>query len=186
VLLPVPDRGETRFFEDITSRFTSLERSARAELRAEDFGGHPGVERRLDLRYAGQSYELTVPFKPGFREAFRREHQRAFGYAQVGRPLEIVNLRLRLAIRTPRPRTATLIRPVVRRKPRHGAVLRRKPVWFETGKQDTAIYDRGKLEPGDEFDGPAVVVEYSSTTVVPPCFRCGVDREGNMILRRWR
>jgi N-methylhydantoinase A len=186
LLLPVPDRAEAKFMEKIRRRYTVLEWAARAELRADGFKGRPDVERRLDLRYAGQSYEITVDFKPGFREAFQREHERAYGHAQADRPLEIVSLRLRLVIKTPKPQGRRPVRTQVWRKPQRGALLRRKPVWFETGQSDTAFYDRTKLEPGDEFQGPAVVVEYSSTTVVPPDFCCRVDHGSNLILTRWR
>jgi N-methylhydantoinase A len=184
VLLPVPARGEARFLKEIKSRFAVLKHSARAEFRAEGFQGEPQMEHGLDLRYVGQSYELTVPFKPGFRAAFPREHERAYGHAQADRPLEIVSLRLRLVIKTPKPESARPVRRAVVRKPRPVALLRRKPVWFDGKQLDTAIYERTRLDPGTEFHGPAVVVEYSSTTVVPPDYHCRVDREGNLMLRK--
>jgi len=163
-----------------------LERAARAELRAEGFEGKPQVERNLDLRYVGQSYELIVPFKSDFREAFQRKHERAYGHAQADRPLEIVSLRLRLVLKTPKPRSTAPVRRPAPRRPRAAALLRRKPVWFNGEQFDTAIYERSRLDPGKEFRGPGVVVEYSSTTVVPPDFSCKVDREGNLILKGWR
>ncbi len=186
VLLPVPARSEVPFLQEIGARFTALENSARAELRAEGFEGKPLLERSLDLRYVGQSYELTVPFKPSFREAFQREHERAYGHAQPDRPLEIVSLRLRLAFKTPNPCGERTFVSQAPRKPQRPALLRRKPVWFDGKQFDTAIYERARLDPGAEFRGPGVVVEYSSTTVVPPDFSCKVDREGNLILKRWR
>ena len=184
VLLRVPDREEASFLREIRRRYTAMEDAARAELRGEGFDGHTDVERWFDMRYAGQSYELTVPFNPGFREAFQREHERAYGHAQTSRPLEIVNLRLRLLIKTPKPPGLRGARPPARRTPRPGAILRRRSVWFEASPWDTAIYDRAKLDRGSEFQGPAVVVEYSSTTIVPPDFHCHVDHENNLILTR--
>jgi len=184
VLWPVPDRPQGHFLEKVRSRFAALERDARVELRAEGFGGEPLLDHRLDLRYVGQSYELTVPFKSGFREAFQREHERAYGHAQADRPLEIVSLRLRLVIKTPKPHSRRSVRRLAPRKPLSGALVRRKPVWFETEQSDSAVYERVKLNPGTEFHGPAIVVEYSSTTVVPPDFFCRVDYEGNLILTR--
>jgi N-methylhydantoinase A len=183
VLLRVPSRAEPTFMGEIRRQFAALEHSAQQELQADGFKGRAGVERRLDMRYAGQSYELTVPLKPDFREAFQREHERAYGYAQPDRSLEIVNLRLRLTIGTPKPPTHP-VRRQARRKPHPAAVLGHRPVWFEAGHSDTAIYDRSKLDPGDEFPGPVVVVEYSSTTIVPPDFGCHVDHERNLILTR--
>lgn len=184
ILLPVPDGTEPKFMGKLRRRYAVLERAARAELRADGFKGRPDIERRLDLRYAGQSYELTVDFKPDFREAFEREHERAYGHAQADRPVEVVSLRLRPLIRTPKPTSQRPVRTPALRKPQPGALLRRKPVWFEAGQSNTALYDRTKLEPGDEFRGPAIVVEYSSTTVVPPDFRCRVDHDRNLILTR--
>lgn len=186
VLLPVPERAQANFMEQIRRRFSALERAARSELRAEGFEGSPAAERRLDLRYAGQSYELTVPFSAQFRREFEREHERAYGHSQPGRALEIVSLRLRLVIKTPKPRGERAVRRGVKRRPQPGALLRRKPVSFDAGLMDTAIYDRARLPPGAEFQGPAIVVEYSSTTVVPPDYRCRVDDLGDLILKRRR
>ena len=184
VLLPAPGREKAEFLGQLEGRFARLERLALAGLRAEGFAGRPEIERRLDLRYAGQSYELTVPFTPGFRGAFEREHERAYGHAQPGKPLEIVSLRVRLVIKTPKPPALRAARPVRAHKPARRALLRRKPVCFEAGLVDAPVYDRARLEPGAAFPGPAVVAEYSSTTVVPPDFRCRVDAGENLILTR--
>ena len=175
-----------RFMNDIGQRFARLERSARAEFRQEGFEGKIVVGRTLELRYAGQSYELTVPFGPAFRDAFHREHERAYGHSQPDRAIEIVNLRVRLAIRTPKPGIALATPQSGSRQPARASVLNRKPVWFGKEVMDTAFYDRSQLEPGVEFEGPAVVLEYSATTVVPPDFRGRVDGEGNLVLETQR
>lgn len=162
--------------------FTSLRRSALAELRSEGFDATQArVSRSLDVRYQGQSYELSVPFTANFHRSFHQEHAKAYGYAYPERPLEIVNLRLRLVIPTPKSGT----RP---RKPRRAnqvqqALIKMKPVWFEGKFRPSAIYDRQRLAPGPELAGPAVIVEYSATTVVPPDFTCRVDKFLNLVLR---
>ncbi len=189
VLLPVPDGGRhssqhsTVFWSDLEKRFAILERTSRTELQHEGFSPEQAhKERRLDLRYAGQSYELTVPFRKGFRRLFHREHERAYGYAHAGRALEIVNLRSRLALKMPKPR----LHPAAR-KARHRAqavVLKTKPVWFDGKPLRTPIYEREYLPPGTRLVGPLVVVEYSSTTVVPPDFECCVDEYLNLVLER--
>src|SRR6185369_17937520 len=74
--------------------FGGLERTARRDMRAEDVR-HPTLERTLDVRYAGQSYELSVPFVPGWIAAFHRRHAARFGHADARRPVEVVTLRLR-------------------------------------------------------------------------------------------
>jgi N-methylhydantoinase A len=184
VLLPVPGSASSNFIREIERRFLQLERAAVHELRAEGFATKPEIERRLDLRYAGQSYELTVPFSPGYREAFHRGHERAYGQAQPEKPMEIVSLRARLVIKTPKPTAQRAPRRKAPRKPARAALLRSQDVWFEAGARATRVYDRERLLPGDEFRGPAIVMEYSSTTVAPPGFLCRIDGERNLILVR--
>jgi N-methylhydantoinase A len=187
LLLPVPDGGRRSsrrsadFWHDLENRFAILERASRADLQHEGFSAELAhTEKRLDLRYTGQSYELSVPFRTGFRELFHREHEKAYGHAHPGRPLEIVNLRLRLAIRTPKPQLRA--RRTGNPDPAR-ARMKTKPVWFGGRFHSTPLYDREQLEPGTRFVGPAVIVEYSSTTVVPPDFSCEVDKCLNLILR---
>jgi N-methylhydantoinase A len=187
VLLAVP-AGEggcspaaRKLFRELDRRFARLERVARAELRREGFDSQRArAERQLDLRYAGQSYELSIPFAAEFRESFHREHEKAYGYAHPSRPLEIVNLRLRLVVPTAKPcirlqRAATSCTA-------HGALVKRKPVWFGQRPSVTPVYDRERLPPGARLAGPAVIVEYSSTTVIPPDFACRVDEYLNLVL----
>jgi N-methylhydantoinase A len=187
VLVPVPAAEATgsEFLRRIEARFSGLERAARDELRGEGFAGPIEAARSLDLRYLGQSYELTVPFTAGFRDAFRKEHERAYGHARLERPLEIVSLRVRLTIRTARPAgPAGKARRPAARKHAPPMALSIRPAGFEKGLVPTRFYDREQLQPGTRFQGPAVVLEYSSTTVVPPDYACRVDDGGNLILSR--
>ena len=63
-------------------------------------------------------------------------------------------------------------------------MIKRKAVWFEGGLRTTPVYSRDRLSPGVRFRGPAVVVEYSATTIVPPDYECAVDRYLNLVLTR--
>ena len=190
VLLPVPEEGRhssqrlAEFWHDLGKRFAILERVSRAELQHEGFPAELArAERRLDLRYAGQSYELSVPLKTDFCQLFHQEHERAYGYAHAGRTMEIVNLRSRLVLRMPKPR----LRPSAR-KAQHltqAALLKTKAVWFGGKPLQTPIYDRAYLQPAARVRGPAVIVEYSSTTVVPPDFECHVDEYLNLVLNAY-
>ena len=187
VLLRVPVTAgaraglEEEFRGDLVRRFRILEQKGRAELRKDRVPrGRLLIERRLDLRYAGQSYEIGVPFTARFAELFHREHARAYGYKDTNRPVEIVNLRLRLIVTTPKP-------PLRRVKTSAStdanvAVVKQKPVWFDGRRRETKFYDRTKLIAGAGIGGPAVVVEYSSTTLVPPDFQCRVDHFLNLVL----
>ena len=137
--------------------------------------------RFLDLRYRGQAYELSVPFTPDFPARFHREHEQVYGYAHKGRGLEIVNLRVRLTAPTPKPPKSPAASNSTRKL--SDAVAGVNPVWFDSRPWETPFYDREKLEAGMRFQGPAIIVEYSSTTVVPPDFVCEVDGQKNLVLR---
>ncbi|HEV2491590.1 MAG TPA: hydantoinase/oxoprolinase family protein [Terriglobia bacterium] len=198
VLLSVPDAPASErsrrvdaaraFARDLDQRFTKLERKARQELAREQLAsgsaGRAIAERRLDVRYAGQSYELEVAFSPDFRDQFHREHERAYGHSRPGRPLEVVSLRLRLIVATAKPVQASAKRRRGRPLSREvrAAIVKRKPVWF--GKQSfaTPLYERERLPVGAEVAGPAIIAEYSSTTVVPPGWACRADEYGNLVL----
>jgi N-methylhydantoinase A len=186
VLMPVPAGKASEFhdlFGSLEQRFARLDRVARSELRREGFAAERArAERRLDLRYQGQSYELSVPFTKSFRENLHCEHEKAYGYAHPGRPLEIVNLRLRVVIATPKPRLRIRKPPTTRDAPE--ALVKTRPVWFGSKAHSTPIYARERLSPRARLRGPAVIVEYSSTTVVPPDFACEVDEHLNLILKR--
>ncbi len=186
VLLHVPANNNSALrplVANLKQRFVGLGRLARSELRNEGFEVERATAAQsLNLRYQGQSYELSVPFTAGFRQAFERAHEKAYGYAHPGRELEIVNLRLRLVIPTPKPRLrAQKSRPG---RDARGALEKTKPVWFGPEAHPTGIYARERLGPGARLVGPAVITEYSSTTVVPPDFACEVDEHLNLILKR--
>jgi N-methylhydantoinase A len=186
VLLPVPTGGQLTILEllyEIDHRFARLQLMALSELRREGFDADRArPSHRLDVRYQGQSYELSVPFTAGFRQAFHREHAKAYGYAYPERPLEIVNLRLRLVISTPKSRSRKLKSGPAHRA--QTALLNTKPVWFGSKPHPTGIYERQRLASGAALRGPAVIVEYSATTVVPPDFACKVDEHLNLVLEK--
>jgi N-methylhydantoinase A len=186
VLLPVPTGGQAPIrglLHQLDRRFDRLHRLALSELRREGFNAdHARASRRLDLRYQGQSYELSVPFTTGFRVDFHREHAKAYGYAYSDRPLEIVNLRLRLVIPTPKSRWRP--RKTGPARQAQEALIKTKPVWFGSKPHSTGIYERQRLASGARLRGPAVIAEYSATTVVSPDFACEVDEHMNLVLRR--
>ncbi|MBI4164318.1 MAG: hydantoinase/oxoprolinase family protein [Acidobacteria bacterium] len=176
-------RGFQSLLRALESDLGRLEAAARKQLRSEQSNaGRTAVSRFLDLRYRGQAYELTVPFAPDFLARFHREHEKTYGYAHRGRAVEIVNLRLRLTMPTPKPSVRRLGSGV--RRKLSEAIAGIKPVWFESRLWETPTYSRVKLSAGMRFQGPAIIGEYSSTTVLPPDFVCEVDKQGNLILQR--
>ncbi len=137
------------------------------------------VERLLDLRYEGQSYELTVPFGPDLRQAFDEAHRRAYGYADPQAPVEVVNLRVWVVGQVPKP-------PIPRAPegdPDPGeALLGRRAVAFPHGAVDVPVYDGAALRPGHRLTGPALVIRSDTTILLGPGDRARVDGWGNLIL----
>ena len=162
--------------EEVDATFARLEETGRAELEAEGIGGD-AVEflRQVDLRYVGQSFELTIPAGDGLLERFHDEHERTYGFAAPGEPVEAVSLRLTSVGRIEKPPPRRLEAGGVP-EPKE-----RRPVYFaEAGDYvDCPIYDRYSLGAGAALAGPAVVEEFDSTTVVHPGFALlrGRDRE---------
>ena len=157
--------------------FAALARAARTRLR-EDGLRRARIERGLDVRYAGQSYEITVPYQAGWRRAFRHAHERLYGHADPARVVEVVTLRLRVrGGAEPLPRERRGRRP----EPRPARTRR---VIFADGARRAQVLDRDALSPGDRVRGPAVVCEYSATTLVPPGWDLAVDRLRGLVLAR--
>src|SRR5207249_792900 len=155
--------------------FRALVRAAARDLERE--GVRPAtVERLLEVRYAGQAYEVSVPYRAGWERAFHRAHARLFGHADPRRPVEVVTLRARArggGARLPTERPPRAGRP---------APLAMRPVAFAEGARRAAVHRRDDLGPGRRLRGPAVICEYSATTLVPPGWRVFVDRLGGLLL----
>lgn len=133
---------------------------------------------KLDLRYRGQSYTLTVPWeqKGGCAAgigAFHLAHQERYGH-HLDLPVELVNLRMQL--KGPQPQVPLM--------PRKGGVMA-EPVDFTSLygiEQAVPVWSRDALVPGQEFEGPALITEQVSTTWLAPGWRCQVDPYGNLVL----
>jgi N-methylhydantoinase A len=160
--------------------FAELHRLGASEMKAEGF--KPRDVRTVDsvdLRYRGQSYELTIPFTSKFVADFHKTHERRYGYANPDKKVEIVNARTTLLGRVEKPQLQKS--PRSRQKP---VPLQFNSVWIAGKKIRTAIYDRDSLAYGHEIKGPAIIGEYSSTTLVPPGLVCRVDPFLNLVLER--
>ncbi len=158
----------------------------------------------MDMRYAGQSFEITVPVRrvPGRSLAahlpagqqgqilaytvdtlaarFHRLHRRRYGHASPGEPIEIVNLRVKAIGRTDKP----VFHPEPEQGPDVGAALLRVASVIFAGEQalPTPIYERTRLQPGNRLAGPAVVVQMDATTVIPPGWHAKVDGYHNLVV----
>ena len=187
------DEGPEYDLARITAVYAGLEAQALTWLRSEQV---PAEAQRLiyaaDLRYAHQSFELTCPMPAGqltqalvqdLVRAFHREHRRLYSYDLPNAPVELVNLRV----------TALGVLPKLMAQEsatsasdRDHAVPELRSVYFEQfgGFAETPCYVRQRLAPGITFDGPAIVDQDDTTTVVYPNFCAKVDAVGNLILQR--
>ena len=165
---------------ELDREFRKLEALARKELLAERWVGRPIFERSLDLRYWGQGYELNVPATGDATAHFHQEHQRRYGYHHPGKAIELVTVRLRARVKAQRldiTRDKAIVRSSGRAKP-----VERAKVVFQGKAVLTPVYERGDLIPDQSLRGPAVVTEYSATTVIPPGKKFWVDRAENLLI----
>ena len=142
-----------------------------------DFKAVP--QRSVDVRYAGQGYELRVPYTADFVIQFHAMHKRKYGYADVERNVEVVNVRLRMieaGEQLKSPRTTSKAGDAT------SALIREDCIFCDGAWRDSKVYNRAKLTAGDKFQGPAVVVEYSATTYLPPDCAATVDDLLNLVI----
>ena len=174
-------RLETWDAKVVEERFSALEAQCLRPLLDE---GH-AVERivllrSLDLRYVGQNYELEIGFVPGgpgaLRAAFEKRHRQLYGYA-TGENVECVNLRV-----TARAAEEPLPMPAPPSGTSAAATGSHRAYFPETGAVEMLRYDRASLPPGHLVEGPAMVEDDWSTTIVYPGMRCVADRLGNLVI----
>ncbi len=165
----------------LADQFAELERQGAEEFTAESLAGVP--QRTLDLRYRRQGYELNVDYDPQAPqrsiEAFHRLHLQRYGFCDVERPVEIVNLRLRMIAAGERyePPRRELVGG-----DGGAACYAEREVWFEGQFQPTRIYHREQLVPGNRIHGPAMITEYTAATLLPPGATADVDGFGNLVI----
>ena len=179
----------------ITYEFEKLENSGRlAHSAAASASGEPIFERAIEMRYWGQSFELSVPvpdrktidndWMNDLIEAFHESHDSAYGFRADDEPVELVNLRLTTVGKIARPQLRkldTIDHDI------QVAIKGERPVYFATdssqgGVISTTVYNRQKLPPRSTFNGPAIVEEPDCTTVIQPSWSVTVDDFGNLIV----
>jgi len=186
---PLRRSREARLIETVRQGFRLLAAEGLEWLRAQRLS-FLGTEIRAtaDIRYLGQSFDLTIPVTTAelaeesgqaLRQAFHAHYRQVYGYADEQADLEILNLRTSAIGVTPKPRMAML---TPRMPGSTGAKRSDRREVFHDGKFQTAlIVERDALAPGDEFDGPAIVEQYDTTTFIPSGFSVVMDDFGSLI-----
>ncbi len=160
--------------------FSALEAAASRDFRHESWPGTPHFDRSADLRYRGQGYELNIPLTKNLLADFQQEHQRRYGYVHPNREAEIVTVRLRAILKS----RGAANTPVRRGRAKLGMrSTTSAQVLFDGRTLPTKIYVRDDLRSGKTYSGPAVITEYSATTVIPPGRSFHVDHASNLIVK---
>jgi N-methylhydantoinase A len=194
-VLTAVQRNDALDLDRLNASYGQLEARAREALASEGFASNEmQLVRSADLRYFGQASEVRVDVPDGQVDRavadvavgrFHAAHQQTYGYSYADQPeqrIEWVNVRV--------AGIGPLRRPIVRSRPRdladgvERALTSRRGVYFDAASMDTPVYARERLQPGDCVEGPAIVEEFGSTTVVFPAQCARVDAFGNLLLER--
>jgi len=147
------------------------------------------VQPVAELRYVGQAYELRIDL-PGLTldaaaqaetaRRFHAEHRRRYAYDIPDRAIEVVSLKATVTGQVARPAVPPVAKAEAPLLPKN-----RRPVHFRgAGRVDCPVYERADIRVGHEVDGPAVVEQKDSTTLLPPGWRLTADRHGHLLLAR--
>jgi N-methylhydantoinase A len=153
---------------DLETRLRKLEMQARKNV--------PGarLDRFADVRYQGQSYELTIPWQGDFH----KEHRRVYGYSDEARPTQIVTLRVRATLPVKKP---ALNAPAPRTRAPSIASMPTRRVWIGTRWQRIPAVPREAIG-AKSLRGPALIADYGSTTMIPPGWSIRIDSAGSLVL----
>jgi N-methylhydantoinase A/oxoprolinase/acetone carboxylase beta subunit len=168
--------------------FESLERKGMRDMKKEGFSEKDlSCVLAMDLRYSGQSYEITVPtskadiYKSAYASKFHRAHQKLYAYHHPDRIVEIVNIRLRIVGSSKKLKLQKFAPSGS--NPEEAKVMK-QDLFFYGKKFAAPVYNQTKLAPENVIHGPALVCALESTTFLPPSYTLEVDRFLNLIIER--
>jgi N-methylhydantoinase A len=174
---------------EVNAMFERIEAGAVEELRDDGFAaGHIRIQRALDMRYAGQGYEVTVPCPDeplsdgglaALRRQFDEQHKSMFGHNAPEELVEIVSYRVRGTglvppVEMPKfaPTGATLA----------DALRETRRVRMDGADIDCPVYQRERLDVGVNLTGPAILDQFDCTTVIYSGQTARVDEYRNLIV----
>lgn len=169
---------------EIEAHFSRLMEQGFADMEKE---GYPKdrieFQKFLDLRYFGQSFEISVPYTswPDTLDDFHKTHFRLYAYNHPQQPVEIVNLRVKTIGRTKKIK--------LERHPRKGrkpdqALIKHQDLIFNQRTFKAPVYVREKLQNGNLISGPGLITDIESTTFLPPGCKLEVDAYLNLIIQK--
>jgi N-methylhydantoinase A len=176
---------------EVETAFATLDARAAAWFAQENIeADRRRLARTVDMRYAGQNYELAVPLPDGpptaatldkLAEGFFEIHRRLYGFVAEDEPVQLVTFR---AEATGQVRKANLTAHPLSGPDASTAIREQRPVWLAEAANfvPCPVYDRDRLQPGNQFAGPAIVEQMDATTVVLPGMTARVDAYLNLML----
>jgi N-methylhydantoinase A/oxoprolinase/acetone carboxylase beta subunit len=181
--------AENTMPEELEKHLHELQKKSHLDMKKEGFSQENiQMSPFLDLRYLGQSYEITLPYRStksspsSFLSDFHKAHQRLYSYHHSGRPVEIVNIRLKSVGIT--KKISLKKQPLRKETPSKRALLKKQILYYGGKKHMASVYMRGALEPGNKILGPALIVDQDSTTFQPPAYSLQVDGLNNLIMEK--
>jgi N-methylhydantoinase A len=171
----------------VHDRYAALERDALRWLREEQgYDGPHGFVYSADMRYRGQSFEIETVLdadevKSGdlaaIAQRFHDRHRQVYDHADAEAPIQLINLRLVVVGRSPKPTF-----PAASETARPASPKESRRVFLDGAERDVPVFERAALSPGEFFEAPAIVIQSDCTTCIPSGFRGRVDAYGNLIL----
>ena len=174
-------------FEGVNNLFVELDRLGKEEMERDRIPfDQVSVLRFADMRYVGQSFELEVPLPDKINsqnidkveQDYLEVNRRVYGEIKTGVPIEFVNFRSKYIYTMPKPQLTSTARTGTI----EGALKGRRDAYFGDGYVGTPIYDRTKLPVGGKIEGPAIIEQADTTTVIYPKQNCYVDNFDNIII----
>jgi len=175
VMLP-GDINQSRIIVALTDLIEIGERDMRREGIAEE---STFIERYLDMRYRGQSFELQIPFNDNILEQFHSTHHQKYGYSRRGAAVEIVNVRIRVIGKVIRPR---LLPQLLEKSDPSPALIEYRPIYFSRDPINVPFYRGEMLTPGNRIPGPAVVYRNDTTILININDNAWVDGYRNLVI----
>jgi N-methylhydantoinase A len=177
-------------FEVLNDTFQEMEARARQRLSGADFVRNFDVRRSLDLHYAGEVHEVTVPVRSRTRRItklnleatindFHAIHERLFAHKDPTQKVEILTLRLDLVGIREKPR---IVAAEFGDEDPEAALKGTRPIHFDVVPTEAPVFDGALLKPGNFIAGPAVIEQWGTTIVVYPGHECLIDAFGNVIV----
>ncbi len=139
------------------------------------------IENSVDMRYVGQSHELTLPFKNSYIADFHKLHKRTYGYSNLDFEIEVVNIRVRVVGKTKKP-SLGMGQSITHEKKQ--AIVKKTKCFYRGKWLKADIIDRNKVWACYQAKGPVLLVEDTSTTFLPPGYICNVDNHENLIIEK--